>query len=61
MISELSNHIKDGILVTLLLGAIIGFWYAYKMNKNSRRHLKRMIKDMESLQKAELALENLQV
>ncbi|XP_073994174.1 stromal interaction molecule isoform X2 [Rhodnius prolixus] len=57
---ELSNHIKDGILVTLLLGAIIGFWYAYKMNKNSRRHLKRMIKDMESLQKAELALENLQ-
>ncbi|KAK9498029.1 hypothetical protein O3M35_003914 [Rhynocoris fuscipes] len=57
---ESNNHIKDIILVTLSLGAIIGFWYAYKMNKNSRRHLKRMMRDMESLQKAELALENLQ-
>ncbi|KAL1110335.1 hypothetical protein AAG570_007868, partial [Ranatra chinensis] len=55
-----NNHVKDVILITLLLGALIGCWYAYRMNKNSRRHLRRMMKDMESLHKAELALENLQ-
>lgn len=57
---EPSNHVKDIILVTLLMAALIGFWYTYRMNKNSKKHLKRMMKDMESLQKAELALENLQ-
>jgi len=52
---------KDLVLVTLLLGALIGCWYAYRQNKNSRRHLRRMMKDMESLHKAELALDHLQV
>ncbi|CAG2060798.1 unnamed protein product [Timema podura] len=55
-----NNHIKDLVLVTLLLGALIGCWYAYRQNKNSRKHLRRMMKDMESLQKAELALDHLQ-
>ncbi|KAK6625820.1 hypothetical protein RUM43_006119 [Polyplax serrata] len=55
------NHpTKDIILVTLLLGALVGCWWAYRQNKNSRRHLRRMMKDMESLHKAELALEDLQ-
>jgi len=45
----------------LLLGALIGFWYAYNQNKSSTQHLKRMMRDMESLQKAETALEDLQV
>lgn len=58
---DISNSIKDLILITLLLGALIGCWYAYRQNKNSRRHLRRMMKDMESLQKAENTLENLQV
>lgn len=48
-------------MVTLLLGTLFGFWYAYRMNKSSHMNLKRMMKNMESLQKAELALENLQV
>nr|CAD7449716.1 unnamed protein product [Timema bartmani] len=58
---DYNNHIKDLVLVTLLLGALIGCWYAYRQNKNSRKHLRRMMKDMESLQKAELALDHLQV
>lgn len=57
---EYSHHMKDLVLVTLLLTALIGCWYAYRQNKNSRRHLRRMMKDMESLHKAELALEHLQ-
>lgn len=57
---DTTHYLKDLILVTLLLGALIGCWYAYRQNKNSRRHLRRMMKDMESLHKAELALENLQ-
>lgn len=58
---DYNHYIKDLILVTLLLGALIGCWYAYRQNKVSRRHLRRMMKDMESLHKAEIALENLQV
>uniref|UniRef100_A0A1B6C0H7 SAM domain-containing protein n=1 Tax=Clastoptera arizonana TaxID=38151 RepID=A0A1B6C0H7_9HEMI len=55
-----SHYLKDYILSTLLLGALIGCWYAYRQNKVSRKHLRRMMKDMESLHKAEQALENLQ-
>lgn len=56
-----SGHsIKDLVLITLLFGALIGCWYAYQQKKNSQKHLHRMMKDMESLRKAELALENLQ-
>lgn len=58
---DYNTYVKDLILVTLLLGALTGCWYAYRQNKNSRKHLRRMMKDMESLHKAELALENLQV
>lgn len=60
-ILDTTHHLKDLILVTLLLGALIGCWYAYRQNKISRKHLGRMMKDMESLHKAEVALENLQV
>lgn len=55
------THLKDLILITSLLGALIGFWYVYNQNKSSTQHLKRMMSDMESLQKAETALEDLQV
>ncbi|XP_025413579.1 stromal interaction molecule homolog isoform X2 [Sipha flava] len=54
------THLKDLVLITLLLGTLIGFWYAYNQNKSSSQHLKRMMRDMESLQKAETALEDLQ-
>ncbi|XP_022171414.1 stromal interaction molecule homolog isoform X2 [Myzus persicae] len=57
---ESVTHLKDLILITLLLGALIGFWYVYNQNKSSTLHLKRMMRDMEGLQKAETAYEDLQ-
>lgn len=58
---DAGHNIKDLVLVTLLFGALIGCWYAYQQKKNSQKDLIRMMKDMESLHKAEQALENLQV
>ena len=58
---DTGHSVKDLILITLLFGALIGCWYAYQQKKNSQKHLHRMMKDMESLHKAELALEDLQV
>lgn len=58
--TETGTRWKDYILVTLLLSAIIGCWYAYQQNKNAKRHLRRMAKDMEGLQKAENALTEMQ-
>lgn len=43
------------------MSALVGCYYAYRQNKSSTRDIQRMMKDMESLQKAELTLENLQV
>ncbi|XP_071641666.1 stromal interaction molecule homolog [Temnothorax longispinosus] len=57
---DAGHNVKDLVLVTLLFGALIGCWYAYQQKKNSQKHLHRMMKDMESLHKAELALETLQ-
>lgn len=57
---ETGTRWKDYILVTLLLSAIIGCWYAYQQNKNAKRHLRRMAQDMEGLQKAEIALTEMQ-
>lgn len=48
------------MLVTLLLTAIIGSWYAYQQNKNAKGHLKRMARDMEQLHKAEKELSKMQ-
>uniref|UniRef100_A0A1B0G351 SAM domain-containing protein n=1 Tax=Glossina morsitans morsitans TaxID=37546 RepID=A0A1B0G351_GLOMM len=57
---ETGTRWKDYILVTLLLSAIIGCWYAYQQNKNAKRHLRRMAQDMEGLQKAEQSLQEMQ-
>uniref|UniRef100_T1G9W8 Stromal interaction molecule Orai1-activating region domain-containing protein n=1 Tax=Megaselia scalaris TaxID=36166 RepID=T1G9W8_MEGSC len=57
---ETGHRWKDYILVTLLLSAIIGCWYAYQQNKNAKRHLRRMAKDMEGLQRAEQSLAEMQ-
>ncbi|KAL5278616.1 STIM2 family protein [Megaselia abdita] len=57
---ETGHRWKDYILVTLLLSAIIGCWYAYQQNKNAKRHLRRMAKDMEGLQRAEQSLSEMQ-
>ncbi|XP_037938824.1 stromal interaction molecule homolog isoform X2 [Teleopsis dalmanni] len=57
---ETGTRWKDYILVTLLLSAIIGCWYAYQQNKNAKRHLRRMAQDMEGLQRAEQSLLEMQ-
>lgn len=57
---ETGTRWKDLLLVTLLLTAIIGSWYAYQQNKNAKIHLKRMAKDVEGLLKAEVALQDMQ-
>lgn len=57
---DTGHSIKDLILITLLFGALIGCWYAYQQKKNSQKDLYRMMKDMESLHKAELELKSLQ-
>ncbi|XP_018333065.1 stromal interaction molecule homolog [Agrilus planipennis] len=54
------NHWKDLVLITLLIGGGIGLWYAVQQNKKFKTHLHRMNRDMESLQSAERALEDLQ-
>lgn len=58
--TETGTRWKDYILVTLLLSVIVGCWYGYQQNKNSKTHLRRMAKDMEGLQKAETALQEMQ-
>lgn len=60
LILETGTRWKDFFLVTLLLTAIIGSWYAYQQNKNAKGHLKRMARDMEQLHKAEKELSKMQ-
>lgn len=60
MLIETGNRWKDYVMVTLLLSAIIGCWYAYQQNKSAKKHLRRMAQDMEGLQKAEFALQDMQ-
>ncbi|XP_058064312.1 stromal interaction molecule homolog [Anopheles bellator] len=57
---ETGTRWKDLLLVTLLLTAIIGSWYAYHQNKNAKIHIRRMAKDVEGLLKAEVALKEMQ-
>ncbi|KRT86399.1 hypothetical protein AMK59_44, partial [Oryctes borbonicus] len=54
------HHWKDLVLVILIIGGGIGFWYGFQQNKKFKLHVNRMCKDMEGLQNAELTLEKLQ-
>lgn len=53
-------HWKDLTLIALIICGGIGMWYAVQQNKKFKNHLNRMNKDMEGLQRAESALEDLQ-
>jgi stromal interaction molecule 1 len=55
------GHIKDIILLTLLVGACGACWYAYRQKILSQEDLQRMMKDMESLHMAEQKLIETQV
>ena len=47
------------LLVSILVG-VGGCWFAYVQNKSSRVHISQMMRDLESLQSAELSLMELQ-
>ncbi|ELT91811.1 hypothetical protein CAPTEDRAFT_147177, partial [Capitella teleta] len=54
------NYVKDVALVASLLIAIGGCWLAYVQHKYSQSHLKKVMKDLDTLQRAEDALTELQ-
>lgn len=58
--ADYHHHTKDVMLVLLVLVVLFGFYYVYQQQKLSSRNMSRMMKDMESLHKAELTLEDLQ-
>ncbi|XP_052749873.1 stromal interaction molecule homolog isoform X2 [Galleria mellonella] len=51
---------KDWLLASLLLGAVVGGWAALRAGRASRTQVQRMLRDMEQLRKAEVALDNMQ-
>ena len=57
--SEGHNILKDVALVTSLVIALGGCWFAYIQHKYSQEHMKKMMKDLDSLQKAEESLSDL--
>jgi stromal interaction molecule 1 len=57
---DYSHHMKDIILITLFLAAVIGCWQAYCQNNNSHQHLQRVMKGMESIHKIKFTLDHLQ-
>ncbi|XP_026859600.1 stromal interaction molecule 2 [Electrophorus electricus] len=54
------NWLKDFILMVSIIIGVGGCWFAYVQNKSSKIHISRMMKDLESLQTAELSLMELQ-
>ncbi|XP_038218821.1 stromal interaction molecule homolog [Zerene cesonia] len=51
---------KDWLLASLLLCAVVGGWAALRAGRASRDQVQRMLRDMEQLRKAEMALDNMQ-
>ncbi|XP_059390076.1 stromal interaction molecule 1-like isoform X4 [Carassius carassius] len=54
------NHLKDFMLVVSIVIGLGGCWFAYIQNRHSKDHMKKMMKDLESLQRAEQSLHDLQ-
>ncbi|KAI7814744.1 putative stromal interaction molecule 2, partial [Triplophysa rosa] len=54
------NWLKDFILMISIIIGVGGCWFAYIQNKSSKIHVSQMMKDLESLQHAELSLIELQ-
>ena len=54
------SYLKDLVLVTSLIIATGGCWFAYIQHKYSQSHVKKMMKDLDNLQKAEDSLSELQ-
>ncbi|XP_071056249.1 stromal interaction molecule homolog isoform X2 [Onthophagus taurus] len=54
------NSWKDFVVILLIIGGGIGFWYGYQQNKHFKKNITRMCTEMETLQNAETALRKLQ-
>ncbi|KAJ7995279.1 hypothetical protein DPEC_G00242890 [Dallia pectoralis] len=54
------NHLKDFMLVVSIVIGIGGCWFAYIQNRYSKEHMKKMITDLDGLQRAEQSLIDLQ-
>ncbi|KAL3879200.1 hypothetical protein ACJMK2_031508 [Sinanodonta woodiana] len=57
---KIHNVVKDVVLLVSLLVALLGCWFAYMQNKRSRKEVSKMMKELDSLQKAEESLLQLQ-
>ena len=55
-----SRRFKDAVLVVSLLLAVGGCWYAFIQKKTSQMQIQKMMKDMDSLSKAEMQLQSMQ-
>lgn len=51
---------KDLLLIVSVVMGIGGCWFAQAQNKASKVHITKMMKDLESLQRAEQSLIDLQ-
>uniref|UniRef100_A0AAZ3RYG1 SAM domain-containing protein n=1 Tax=Oncorhynchus tshawytscha TaxID=74940 RepID=A0AAZ3RYG1_ONCTS len=54
------NHLKDFMLVVSIVIGIGGCWFAYIQNRYSKDHMKKMMTDLDGLQRAEQSLHDLQ-
>ncbi|XP_034542883.1 stromal interaction molecule 2 [Notolabrus celidotus] len=54
------NYMKDLLLIVSVVMGVGGCWFAQTQNKASKIHVARMIKDLESLQRAEQSLMDMQ-
>ncbi|KAK3597699.1 hypothetical protein CHS0354_040075 [Potamilus streckersoni] len=57
---RIHSVVKDVVLLVSLVVAALGCWFAYMQNKRSRREVNKMMKELDSLQKAEESLLELQ-
>lgn len=54
------NWMKDLLLIVSVVMGLGGCWFAQVQNKASKEHILKMMTDLESLQKAEKSLRDLQ-
>ncbi|XP_063806914.1 stromal interaction molecule 1 isoform X2 [Pseudophryne corroboree] len=54
------NHLKDFMLVVSIVIGVGGCWFAFIQNRYSKDHMKKMMKDLEGLHRAEQSLHDLQ-
>ncbi|XP_071360346.1 stromal interaction molecule 2 [Trachinotus anak] len=54
------NYMKDLLLIVSVVMGVGGCWFAQAQNKASKVHVTKMMKDLESLQRAEQSLIDLQ-